>query len=101
MSIVISASNMQWERNAEDQCEEVFIGKGGLAQFTYPRRVEWADNTVSLLQQSTEIVFMDAQEGAPEHALRPQQRFSSKKTFQSKLSRFLVNITTLNVKPLK
>lgn len=58
MSIVITASNMLWERNAGEQCEEVFIGKGGLAQFTYPRQAEQADNTVSLLQQSTEIVFM-------------------------------------------
>ena len=30
MSIVITASNMLWERNAGEQCEEVFIGKGGL-----------------------------------------------------------------------
>lgn len=30
MTIVITVSNMLWERNAGEQCEEVFIGKGGL-----------------------------------------------------------------------
>ena len=49
---------MLWERNAGEQCEEVFIGKGGLEQLAYPRQAEQADNTVSLLQQSTEIAFM-------------------------------------------
>lgn len=58
MSIVITASNMLWERNAGEQCEDVFIGKEGLEQLAYPRQAEQADNTVSLLQQSTEIAFM-------------------------------------------
>lgn len=64
MSIVATASNMLWERNAGEQCEEVLIGKGGLAQFAYPRQTEQADNTVSLLEQSTEIAFMGEQEVA-------------------------------------
>ena len=58
MSIVITASNMLWERNAGEQCEDVFIGKEGLEQLAYPRQAEQADKTVSLLQQSTEIAFM-------------------------------------------
>ena len=64
MSIVATASNMLWERNAGEQCEEVLIGKGGLAQFAYPRQAEQADNTVSLLEHSTEIAFMGEQEVA-------------------------------------
>lgn len=64
MSIVITASNMLWERNAREQCEEVFIGKGGLAQLAYPKQSEQADNTVSLLQQNTEIAFMGEQKVA-------------------------------------
>lgn len=55
---------MLWERNAREQCEEVFIGKGGLAQLAYPRQLEQADNTVSLLQQNTEIAFMGEQKVA-------------------------------------